>query len=89
MGASGGLPVPQNHFAIYDLKQICDNWGIDTYGVLTCTGDGTQDGQVNTADMLHAISFWGSAEPAADHDSNGVVNVQDLLIIVHNWGDCP
>ncbi len=88
MGASGGLPVPQNHFAIYDLKQICDNWGIDTYGVLSCTGDGTQDGQVNTADMLHAISFWGTAEPAADHDSNGVVNVQDLLIIVHSWGDC-
>ncbi len=88
MGGSGGLPVPQNRFAIYDLKQICDNWGIDSYGVLTCAGDGTLDGLVNLEDMLHAISFWGTSEPAADHDNNGVVGIQDLLIVVHSWGDC-
>ncbi len=88
MGGNGGLPVPQNRFAMYDLKQICDNWGIDSYGVLLCPGDGTLNGVVNLADILHAISFWGTSEQTADHDENGIVGVQDLLIVVHNWGDC-
>ena len=89
MGGSGGLPVPQNRFAVYDLKQMCDNWNVCTYGTTHCVGDGTQDGTVNTADILHGISYFGSAEPTADHDGNGVVNVQDLLLTVQNWGVCP
>jgi hypothetical protein len=88
VGKKGGIPVKNNRFGIYELKQICENWGIDSYGVLTCVGDGTQDGQVNLADILHAISFWGTSEEPADHDGNGVVGIGDLLIIVHSWGDC-
>jgi hypothetical protein len=88
MGGSGGLAVPQNRFGLYDLKQICNNWNLGPYGTTTCTGDGTQDGTVNTADVLHGISHYGSSETTADHDQNGTVNIHDLLIVVHNWGTC-
>jgi hypothetical protein len=89
MGGNGGLPVPHNRFAIYDLKQMCDNWNLCTYGITPCVGDGSQDGVIDIDDILHGISYFGSSEPSADHDGNGVVNVKDLLLIVHNWGVCP
>ena len=88
MGGSGGLPVPHNRFGLYDLKQLCDNWGIGQYGTVICPGDGTLDGIVNLADILHAISFWGTSEQTADHNGDGIIGVQDLLVIVHSWGDC-
>ncbi len=88
MGGSGGLPVPQNRFGLYDLKQICTNWNLGPYGTTTCAGDGTQDGTVNVADVLHGVSHYGSTESSADHDLNGTVNVLDLLLVIQNWGPC-
>ncbi len=88
VGGNGGLPVKPNRFGLYDLKQICDNWGLGPYGTVVCTGDGTQDGTVNLDDILHTIGFWGTSEQAADHNGDGVVGLQDLLTILHNWGEC-
>jgi len=87
-GSNGGLPVPANRFGLYDLKQICTHWNLGPYGTTTCTGDGTQDGTVNVADVLHGLSHYGSDETTADHDQNGTVNVHDLLLIMSHWGDC-
>ena len=88
MGSSGGLPVQHNRFAIYDLKQICDNWGLGTYGTIVCTGDGTQDGVVDLNDVLHLIGYWGTSNQLADHNDDGTVDMQDLLVLLHSWGDC-
>ena len=88
VGGNGGLPVKPNRFGLYDLKQICDNWGLGPYGTVVCIGDGTQDGTVNLDDILHSIGFWGTSEQAADHNGDGVVGLQDLLTILHNWGEC-
>ena len=82
------LGVRSDRFAIYDLKQICSNWNIGACGTILCTGDGTQDGEVNSADVLHAINYWGTNDTNADHDENGTVDIKDLLLVIHNWGLC-
>ena len=58
------------------------------YGSIPYTGDGTQDGVVNSADVLHAINYWGTNDTNADHDENGTVDIKDLLLVIHNWGLC-
>jgi len=88
MGGSSGLPVPHNRFGLYDLKQICDNWGLGPYGTIVCAGDGTQDGVVDLNDVLHLIGLWGTSDPTADHNDDGAVDMQDLLVLLHSWGDC-
>ena len=88
VGASGPLPVPANRCAIYDLKQICDNWSISNYGSTGCAGDATQDGAVNTADLLHVVNFWGTDQGSADLNGDGQVGIHDLLHVVHAWGAC-
>lgn len=89
MGPQGALlGVRPDRFAIYDLKQICSNWNIGACGTILCTGDGTQDGEVNSADVLHAINYWGTNDTNADHDENGTVDIKDLLLVIHNWGLC-
>ena len=72
----------------YDLKQICSHWNIGACGTILCTGDGTQDGEVNSADVLHAINYWGTNDTNADHDENGTVDIKDLLLVIHSWGLC-
>jgi hypothetical protein len=88
MGSNGGLPVRPNRFALYDLKQMCTNWNLGPYGSIPCIGDGSQDGVVNSADVLHAINYWGTNDTNADHDENGTVDIKDLLLVIHSWGLC-
>ena len=90
-GQSGGLPVPVTAFGLYDLKQLCDNWGIAHYagvGGSQCMGDLDESGAVGSADLLLLLDDWGTSAPAADLDGNGMVDVLDLIALLRAWGTC-
>ena len=55
-----------------------------------CLADVTQDGSVNTADLLAVINAWGPCKGcAADVNGDNAVNTGDLLAIINAWGSCP
>jgi hypothetical protein len=53
--------------------------------------DATNDGSVNTSDLLAVINGWGTCPPGCAGDmfplpgGDGLINVQDLLIVINNW----
>ena len=51
---------------------------------LGCDGDATQDGQVDTKDLLLAISDWGSSG-GFDIDGDGITGVPEVLAILEEW----
>ena len=51
---------------------------------LGCTGDPTQDGAVNTDDVLEVINLWGSS--AFDVDGDGLCGASELLAVLADWG---
>lgn len=47
------------------------------------------DGNVDVADLLLVIAYWGATGSPADVNFDGTVNVTDLLIVIAAWGPCP
>lgn len=55
-----------------------------------CTGDISNDGMVNGADLAILLAQWGpNPGSPSDIDMNGVVNGNDLAIFLTLWGPCP
>jgi len=52
-----------------------------------CPADLDGDGDVDTADLLHLLGAWGTAE--GDVDFDGDTDTADLLLLLGAWGDCP
>tara|TARA_B100001059_G_C17830611_1_gene584409 strand:+ start:2170 stop:4053 length:1884 start_codon:yes stop_codon:yes gene_type:complete len=91
VGSTGGLPVATNRFAIYDLKQICDNWNITNYGTTLCDGDVNSTLTVDIDDLLLVIENWGDSCTdgcPADTDGDNDVDIEDLLTVLAEYGDC-
>ena len=56
-----------------------------------CTGDLTQDGLVNSADLGLLIGAWGtdgSIVEGSDLNGDGIVDAADLGLLVGAWGPC-
>ncbi|MDY7110593.1 MAG: FG-GAP repeat protein [Planctomycetota bacterium] len=56
-------------------------------GRVICPGDFDDDGEVNTADLLHMLGCWGT--DCGDINLDGSTDTADLLILLGAWGDCP
>ncbi|MHC5025331.1 MAG: hypothetical protein ACYTGR_01045 [Planctomycetota bacterium] len=56
-----------------------------------CPADITDDGMVDTADVVDLILAWGpcSGLCLADLDGNGAVDTVDLIQMISAWGLCP
>ncbi|MDY7107762.1 MAG: hypothetical protein SYC29_03915 [Planctomycetota bacterium] len=52
-----------------------------------CPGDLDEDGDVDTADLLHLIACWGT--PGGDLDDDATTGTADLLLLLAAWGECP
>ena len=60
-----------------------------------CSGDVTNDGDVDTDDLLAVINTWGDVGPPRPQGDcaplpNGdcTVNTDDLLAVINQWGEC-
>ncbi|MBT4768773.1 MAG: YHYH protein [Phycisphaerae bacterium] len=58
--------------------------GADSLTRLGCDGDATQDGSVNTKDILLVISDWGGSG-GFDVDGDGLTGVPELLLVLEEW----
>ena len=76
-----------------DVDSTNDDWFIDDVLVRElppCAGDVSDDGVVNTTDLLLVLGNWGECPGcAADVDGDGDVNTIDLLLLLGAWGPCP
>jgi hypothetical protein len=60
-----------------------------------CGGDVTDDGTVNSSDLVAVINGWGACPnppSTCPHDvaaPYGTVNAADLLAVINSWGTCP
>jgi len=52
-----------------------------------CPADFDEDGDVDTADLLHLLGCWGT--DCGDCDGDGDTDTADLLALLAAWGDCP
>ena len=52
-----------------------------------CRADFDEDGDVDTADLLHLLSCWGTSCGDVDGDCN--TDTADLLALLAAWGSCP
>jgi hypothetical protein len=52
-----------------------------------CPWDFDDDGDIDTADLLHLLGAWGT--PGGDVDEDGDTDTADLLDLLAHWGDCP
>jgi hypothetical protein len=52
-----------------------------------CPADFDDDGDVDTADLLHLLGAWGT--PDGDVDGDGDTDTADLLALLGTWGECP
>ena len=91
--AGNGIAMPMNNFAIYDLKQACNQWKIATYpGGATneppCVGDLDQNGTVDSADIAGILLQWGNMGGSADFDHSGETDGADLGLALINSGPC-
>jgi len=53
----------------------------------SCPADFDDDGDVDTADLLHLLGAWGT--PGGDVDFDGDTDTADLLALLAAWGQCP
>jgi hypothetical protein len=51
---------------------------------LGCDGDATQDGVVDTNDVLEVITLWGTSD--FDLDGDGLCGATELLAVLSQWG---
>ncbi len=76
-----------------DVNSSNDDWFVDDVtiqAVPPCAGDVSDDGVVNTTDLLLVLGNWGECPGcAADVDGDGDVNTIDLLLLLGAWGPCP
>ena len=89
--AGNAIAMPMNNFAIYDLKQACNQWNIATYPVAApppCVGDLDLDGTVDSADIAGILLHWGEAGGHADLDKSGEIDGSDLGLALINSGAC-
>jgi hypothetical protein len=89
--AGNGIAMPMNNFAIYDLKQACNQWNIATYPVAApppCVGDLDLDGTVDSSDIAGILLQWGEAGGNADFDHSGETDGADLGLALINSGPC-
>ena len=85
--ASTPLAAPPN-WGLYDLRQICDSWGVATYPSSSsgqCPGDYNFSGSVDVTDLLHLLQYWGTS--GADLNSDGQTNAVDLGTLLGNFGE--
>ena len=52
----------------------------------SCLGDFDHDAQVNVADLLLLIGYWGMGQ--GDLNGDLTTNVHDILILIGEWGPC-
>ena len=52
-----------------------------------CPADYDEDGDVDTADLLHLLGCWGT--PDGDVDGDADTDTADLLALLGTWGECP
>ncbi len=88
-----GIAMPMNNFAIYDLKQACNSWGIAAYPTdpsndPPCIGDLDQSGSVDSADIAGILLQWGNMGGSADFDHSGEVDGGDFGLALINSGEC-
>ena len=76
-----------------DVNSSNDDWFVDDVtiqAVPPCVGDVSDDGVVNTTDLLLVLGNWGDCDGcAADVDGDGTVDTIDLLLLLGAWGPCP
>ncbi len=76
-----------------DVNSSNDDWFVDDVtiqAVPPCAGDVSDDGVVNTTDLLLVLGNWGDCDGcAADVDGDGTVDTVDLLLLLGAWGPCP
>jgi len=61
-------------------------WAASSAGA-PCPADFDDDGDVDTADLLHLLGAWGT--PDGDVDFDGDTDTVDLLALLAAWGLCP
>lgn len=58
-----------------------------------CAGDVTNNGTVNTDDLIEIITQWGPCAgcsgDVAPCGGNGFINTDDLIAVITTWGSCP
>jgi hypothetical protein len=60
-------------------------WSDEVFIHVKYPGDITDDGMVNSQDLIELLNQWGSRSGSADINGDGVVNVSDLFIVLGNW----
>jgi len=74
-----------------DICDIADGASDDANGngipdECECPADFDGDGDVDTADLLHLLGAWGTADGDVDGDSD--TDTADLLALLAAWGEC-
>ncbi|MDX2116517.1 MAG: S8 family serine peptidase [Planctomycetota bacterium] len=60
-----------------------------TFAVIVppCPGDANSDGEINFADIVAVLQFWGGTGPGGDSNRDGQVNFIDISNTLAFWGD--
>ena len=94
-----GCAVRDAYFLANADYPACANWGCmrfagdPDFAVVPrvprsiCSADFDQDGDVDTADLLHLLGAWGTSD--GDADGDGDTDTADLLVLLGAWGYCP
>ena len=92
-----GTPIPtllQSSVCYNRPEQIEGSWtdeGDNT--VLSRCDDGCLDvdgdTDVDTADLVTLVAYWGQSDAICDVDASGQVEMTDLLMLLDRWGPCP
>ncbi|MCH2142395.1 MAG: right-handed parallel beta-helix repeat-containing protein [Phycisphaerales bacterium] len=61
------------------IQSRCDSSCMDVDG----------DADVDTADLVILVGYWGQQDAICDLDGSGQVEMSDLLLMLEDWGDCP
>jgi hypothetical protein len=62
-------------------------WAVAGSAGESCPADFDDDGDVDTADLLHLLGCWATG--CGDVDGDGDTDTADLLALLGAWGECP
>ena len=90
-GAGGHLLVVARNSSEYSMNLVNSGSGAARVAMLVeeiCTGDFDGSGEVDVADLLHMLEYYGTTDSTCDLDADGTVNVNDLLLLLGGFGGC-